>query len=83
MPAEGVGDKPSRPAEKLIVSVRNKMWDGNREVRPSVSVGVAFHDADSELSKDDVLAAADGAMYEAKRAGGDGYFLRRAAGVLH
>jgi diguanylate cyclase (GGDEF)-like protein/PAS domain S-box-containing protein len=72
-----------RVAEKLVFSVRNKMADGSREVKPSVSVGIAFYEADSELSKDDVLAAADGAMYEAKRAGGDRYFMRGAVGVLH
>jgi diguanylate cyclase (GGDEF)-like protein len=61
-----------RVAEKLVCSVRNKMADGSREVKPSVSVGIAFYETGSELSKDDVLAAADGALYEAKRAGGDG-----------
>ena len=44
-------------------------------LKPSASIGVALFPAVG-LAADDVLSAADDAMYQAKRAGGGRVFLR-------
>jgi diguanylate cyclase (GGDEF)-like protein/PAS domain S-box-containing protein len=60
-------------AGKLVDMIRDRMMNAAREVTPKASVGIATYE--DSRSKDEVLAAADEAMYEAKRAGGDRYRL--------
>jgi diguanylate cyclase (GGDEF)-like protein/PAS domain S-box-containing protein len=63
-------------ARKLVDTVRERARDLASEVKPAASIGIAVYDPESSLSKNEVLAAADRAMYEAKRAGGNRYHLR-------
>jgi diguanylate cyclase (GGDEF)-like protein len=56
-------------ATRMLAAVRKVAWPDEFTVRPSMSIGLAVADADVRL--DDALAAADGAMYLAKRSGGD------------
>jgi two-component system cell cycle response regulator len=58
-------------AEKLRSSMRDEEFDGQGpEVRVTVSVGVSAYPLDG-LTAEDLLRAADEAMYRAKRAGRD------------
>jgi diguanylate cyclase (GGDEF)-like protein/PAS domain S-box-containing protein len=63
-------------ASKLVETVRERERNLASEAKPAASVGIAIYHAEPSLSRVDILAAADRAMYEAKRAGGDGYYLR-------
>lgn len=55
-------------AERIRVAVERDRYAGGTAV--TVSVGVAFHDpAEQSLTAHDVVAAADAALYEAKRGG--------------
>ena len=58
-------------AEKLRSAIRNEDFDGHGpEVRVTVSVGVSAYPVDG-VTAEDLLRAADEAMYRAKRAGRD------------
>jgi diguanylate cyclase (GGDEF)-like protein/PAS domain S-box-containing protein len=66
-------------AQKLVTNVRQRTANVEREVNPTVSIGIALFGAHDHRSKEDVLRAADEAMYEAKRAGGDRCSARSAS----
>jgi GGDEF domain-containing protein len=55
-------------AERMLRAVRQLEWPDPVH-RPTVSIGVAL--AGREVTPEQALAAADQAMYAAKRAGGD------------
>ena len=56
--------------ERIVVALRDPFDFRGQEVRVSGSLGVALFPADAD-SAEELLRAADAAMYSAKRAGGD------------
>jgi diguanylate cyclase (GGDEF)-like protein/PAS domain S-box-containing protein len=65
-------------ARSLVETIREHAAEPrDGELRPpqrvTISVGVAMMDACGELTADEIVAAADVAMYAAKKAGRDGY----------
>jgi diguanylate cyclase (GGDEF)-like protein/PAS domain S-box-containing protein len=67
--AEAVG-------ERLVAALAAEpLWIGDREVRLGISVGAAIFDWRGDLSAEELLAAADRAMYVVKAAGGGGASL--------
>jgi diguanylate cyclase (GGDEF)-like protein len=58
-----------RVARTMLSAVRGLPWPAGLSVHPSVSIGWAR--CDGRMSVTQALAAADGAMYVGKRAGGD------------
>lgn len=63
-------------AERVIAAVEQPFTVGGRELRTSVSIGIAlagFDTSDRELDIDELLRRADIAMYAAKRSGGSAH----------
>lgn len=58
--------------ERLVVALREPLDYEGQAIRLSGSLGVALFATDAE-NAEDLLRAADAAMYSAKRAGGDGH----------
>ncbi|MCP4897037.1 MAG: PAS domain S-box protein [bacterium] len=61
-------------AEKILDSVRQSFWFGDREIRTSCSIGVSVF-PDDGTDVETLLESADSAMYRAKKAGRDTYKL--------
>jgi diguanylate cyclase (GGDEF)-like protein len=59
-------------AERMIESMRDPFVVNEKPIRLGVSIGIALH-ADGEIDPEDLLQAADRAMYRAKMAGGNAY----------
>jgi GGDEF domain-containing protein len=59
--------------ERLVAALAAEpLWFGDREVRLGVSIGVATFGEGQFTTAEDLLAAADRAMYVVKAAGGSG-----------
>jgi diguanylate cyclase (GGDEF)-like protein/PAS domain S-box-containing protein len=67
------GNAAEAVAERLVVAARLPLKLGTQTYRGSASVGLAF--AQHGMSGSEVLRAADQAMYEAKRRGGDRWVI--------
>ena len=63
-------------AQKLIVALCKPFHCGQHEIRVSASIGVALY-PDSATKTEVLLAKADMAMYEAKRAGKAAFVVAR------
>jgi diguanylate cyclase (GGDEF)-like protein len=70
LPGIGSAEEAMAVAHKLQRLLAEPMDYGERAVSVGSSIGVAFA-ADARLAAEDVIRAADAAMYEAKRAGGN------------
>ena len=68
---------------KLVANVRQRIANADREVTPTASIGIASYGGPDNRSTDDVLTAADEAMYKAKRAGGDRCVFEAASLTSH
>jgi diguanylate cyclase (GGDEF)-like protein/PAS domain S-box-containing protein len=66
-------------AESLAGTLLGSLGETSSSSRLSCSVGIAIVDPADDASLADLLAAADGAMYAAKRAGGDGWHVSEPA----
>jgi diguanylate cyclase len=70
---EADGDGAKAAAERLVRALRDAPLNvGGRLVELQISVGIALFDEYGRPGEQDLLAAADRAMYLAKAAGGDG-----------
>jgi diguanylate cyclase (GGDEF)-like protein len=65
-------DTPTRVAQRIIESVAQPIALADSSVQPSVSIGIALGGADTS-SGEDLLRAADTAMYRAKASGRNRY----------
>lgn len=68
LPAVGSAEQALRIAHHLVAAIGRPLRVGDEELRPRVSVGVSLFPVDAQ-SGEDLLAAADRAMYAAKRGG--------------
>jgi diguanylate cyclase (GGDEF)-like protein/PAS domain S-box-containing protein len=66
-------------ASALVDTIKENSAEVNRSVRCTISIGVVTFYPSDVSTVEELLAVADAAMYEAKRAGGDRYALRGAA----
>ncbi|WP_213880301.1 PAS domain S-box protein [Pseudomonas sp. dw_358] len=75
--AAGISSKETaqRIAEDLCQTIATAFTVIGQSVRIGVSIGITLSPAGSSLSSDAVLNQADGAMYEAKRRGRNGYWF--------
>lgn len=60
-------------AEKLLESISIPVPIGPASAQVSASIGIALYVPDSDMSPDQLVTAADAAMYEVKRASKSGY----------
>jgi diguanylate cyclase (GGDEF)-like protein len=68
-------DTPETPeviARKVIAAMRRPIAIGDMELHITTSIGIAFHRS-AVAKRDDLLQAADKALYAAKAAGRDTY----------
>lgn len=68
LPAVGSAEQALRIARHLVAAIGRPVRLGDEELRPRVSVGVSLFPDDAQTGED-LLAAADRAMYTAKRSG--------------
>jgi len=61
-------DEAEHVAGKIVTAMREPFRVGDRTISITTSVGVAFHE-DCDATPEDLLAAADSSLYEAKTAG--------------
>jgi diguanylate cyclase (GGDEF)-like protein len=64
--------QPSALAERMIAAMRDPFVVDREPVRLGVSIGIALHNG-GEIDAEELLQAADKAMYRAKLAGGNAY----------
>jgi len=62
-------DDARKVAEKLLASISSPVQIGTKVANVSVSIGVAMHFGDKEISPGDLLKSADTSMYKAKNSG--------------
>lgn len=65
-------------AEKILQTMEAPMGLEGLQLQVATSIGIALHDGRSRLDAAQLLASADAALYEAKRAGRQRYVLRPA-----
>ena len=65
-------------AEKILQAMEEPMVLGSLRLDAAASIGVALHEGQAGQTAEQLLAQADAALYEAKRAGGQRYVLRSA-----
>lgn len=84
---ESVTDRTSvlRVADTMLEAVRNLTTIADQPVKISASIGVAWLSSIPEQlrNQDSLLAAADSAMYDAKRSGGNKYSLAKKSSPTH
>jgi diguanylate cyclase (GGDEF)-like protein len=68
-------DNGVRIAEKIVAAIRAPFALEGGTIDTSTSVGIAFYDGAGSVSPDELVAAADRALYEAKRAGRDRFHV--------
>lgn len=73
LPRTSVGDASAIAADLLRTVRATPVAAGEGDERLTASVGIAVFTADEEVPIDDLLTAADRAMYDAKHAGRDRY----------
>jgi diguanylate cyclase (GGDEF)-like protein/PAS domain S-box-containing protein len=74
-------DVAANRVETLLASTRDlRQFSGTDDHPLGISVGIAIYDPDADDSPDDLLARADAAMYDAKRAGKGGFAIGKSAG---
>ncbi|MEE9317609.1 MAG: sensor domain-containing diguanylate cyclase [Rhodospirillales bacterium] len=67
-------------ADRLIeVSKAMRKLSGDKDHPLGISLGIAIYDSENDESLDDLIARADAAMYEAKKAGKGGYKMAKPA----
>lgn len=71
---EDIGPRATALAELIGKSLSTSVEIGGRTVNVTASIGIAFYPGDADTA-DDLLKAADVAMYTQKRMGRDGYCL--------
>ena len=68
-----------RAARLIEASKAMREFSGDKDHPLGISVGVAMYDPDNDESLDALIARADAAMYEAKKAGKGGYQMAKPA----
>lgn len=66
-------------AQQLLETMQSQFELTNAQVSLSSSIGIALYQPSSQLSSDELLTHADGAMYQAKHAGKNCYVLAAAS----
>jgi diguanylate cyclase (GGDEF) domain len=69
-------DTATRTAERVVDSLREPYVADTQQLRISASVGALVIAGDRAISSTELLRNADAALYEAKKAGGDGVVVR-------
>ena len=69
-------------AEKLLASIAMPVPIGETSVQISASIGIALHMSGTDITPDQLVNAADTAMYEAKRAGKSRFWMCSSHTVL-
>ena len=65
----------------MLASTRGlRQFSGSDDHPLGISVGIAIFDPQADDSPDDLLARADAAMYETKRAGKGGFTIEKSPG---
>lgn len=62
-------DDARKVAQKLLASISSPVQIGTNVAHVSVSIGIAMHHGNKEITADELLKLADTAMYKAKHAG--------------
>ena len=69
-------------AEKLLASIALPIQIGEASIKISASIGIALHISGTAVTPDQLVNAADTAMYEAKRAGKSTFWVSSSNAVL-
>lgn len=78
---DGISPSVSEERAALLIEVSKAMreFSGDKDHPLGISLGIAMYDSENDESLDDLIARADAAMYEAKKAGKGGYKMAKPA----